>query len=220
MWFYRLRQPSGLFWAKKYNNFLFQVSQSFVQDRFNEDDTRVLIEGLTSWRKWEVGKWGDKEKKENRNFLCTFYRREKNGDWSRKCRGHQTAAQTASPSKTNRANVVSAVCPTNFTARPSYNYKNMYNFYVLSRNFEPADSAEWSYYWLLRTNEFTYYWETKRLDLNRLSIWTTVFCTYYRELRVIECTYYREMTVDQWRFEQSKLAFWRTQNFGARLWCC
>ena len=36
LWFYRLRQPSGLFWAKKYNNFLFQV-QSFVQDRFNED---------------------------------------------------------------------------------------------------------------------------------------------------------------------------------------
>ena len=37
LWFYRLRQPSGLSWAKKYNNFHFQV-QSFVQDRFNEDD--------------------------------------------------------------------------------------------------------------------------------------------------------------------------------------
>ena len=138
----------------------------------------------------------------------------------------------------------SAVCPTNFTARRSYNYKNTYNLYVciqhicthtrshapsiteqifccffyvylflslevflfnyvilsvnlyvLSRNFEPADSAEWSYYWILRTIEFKYYWEVKRLDLNRRSIWTTVFCTYYRELRVIECTYYREMTV-------------------------
>ena len=59
-----------------------------------------------------------------------------------------------------------------------------------------ADSAEWSYYWILRTIEFTYYWETKRLDLNRLSIWTTVFCTYYRGLHVIECTYYWEMTVE------------------------
>ena len=36
LWFYRLRQPSRLFWAKKYTNFLFQV-QSFVQDRFNKD---------------------------------------------------------------------------------------------------------------------------------------------------------------------------------------
>ena len=89
----------------------------------------------------------------------------------------------------------SAVCPTNFTVRRSYNYKNMYNLYVLSRNFEPAGSAEWSYNWILRPIEFTYYWEMKRLDLNRLSIWTTVFCAYYRELRVIECTYYREMTV-------------------------
>ena len=35
-----------------------------------------------------------------------------------------------------------------------------------------------------------------RLDLNRLSIWTAGFCTYYRELRTIECTYYREMTVN------------------------
>ena len=70
----------------------------------------------------------------------------------------------------------SVVCPTNFTVRRSYNYKNMYSLYVLSRNFEPASSAEWSYCWILRTIEFTYYWETKRLDLNRLSIWTTVFC--------------------------------------------
>ena len=45
------------------------------------------------------------------------------------------------------------------------------------------------------TIEFTYYSETERLDLNRLSFWTSVFCTYYRELRTIECTYYREMTV-------------------------
>ena len=29
--------------------------------------------------------------------------------------------------------------------------------------------------------------------LHMLSIWTCVFCTYYRELRTIECTYYREM---------------------------
>ena len=35
----------------------------------------------------------------------------------------------------------------------------------------------------------------ERLDLNRLPIWTGVFCTYYRELCTIECTYYREMTV-------------------------
>ena len=35
--------------------------------------------------------------------------------------------------------------------------------------------------------------EKRRLDLNRLSIWTGVFCTSYRELRAIECTYYREM---------------------------
>ena len=35
----------------------------------------------------------------------------------------------------------------------------------------------------------------KILDLNRLSIWTGDFCTYYRELRTIEYTYYREMTV-------------------------
>ena len=70
----------------------------------------------------------------------------------------------------------SAVCPTNFTVRRSYNYKNMYNLYVLSRNFEPEGSAEWSYCWILHTIEFMYYWETKRLDLNRLSIWTTVFC--------------------------------------------
>ena len=41
----------------------------------------------------------------------------------------------------------------------------------------------------------TYYWEAERLDLNRLSIWTAVFCTYYRELRPTECAYYREMTV-------------------------
>ena len=41
-----------------------------------------------------------------------------------------------------------------------------------------------------------HYWEMERLDLNGLSIWTGVFCTYYRELRTIECTYYREMTVD------------------------
>ena len=31
--------------------------------------------------------------------------------------------------------------------------------------------------------------------MNRLSIWTGDFCTYYRELRTIEYTYYREMTV-------------------------
>ena len=28
----------------------------------------------------------------------------------------------------------SAVCPTNFTVRCSYNYKNKYNLYVLARN--------------------------------------------------------------------------------------
>ena len=45
----------------------------------------------------------------------------------------------------------SVVCPTNFTVRRSYNYKNMYSLYVLSRNFEPAGSAEWSYCWILCT---------------------------------------------------------------------
>ena len=198
LWFYRLRQPSGLFWAKKCNNFLFQV-QSFVQDRFNEDDIYLGGNRGTLLLK-EVGKSGDKEKNDNRNFLCTFFGSRKMATDRasvadiRPWQLGQPRKQLRPPRRIEQMSF-SAVCPTNFTVWRSYNYKNMYNLYVLSRNFEPADSAEWSCYWILRTIEFTYYWETKRLDLNRLSIWTTVFCTHYRELRVFECTYYREMTV-------------------------
>ena len=50
----------------------------------------------------------------------------------------------------------------------------------------------------------------ERLDLNRLSIWTGVFCTYYRELRTIEYTYYREMTV----FHNDQVSL--TQTFDLR----
>ena len=99
--------------GEKYNNFLFQV-QSFVQDRFNEDDIYLGANRGTLVLK-EVGSGENEETKKKRRTetfrSCTFYRCEKNGDWSRKCRVHQTAAQTASPSKTNRANVVFRVLP-------------------------------------------------------------------------------------------------------------
>ena len=74
----------------------------------------MLIEGLSSKRKRE--KWRKKEKKgEQKLALSFFLRARKNRDCSRKCRRHQdsghdssawSAAQTASPPKTGRLNVV------------------------------------------------------------------------------------------------------------------
>ena len=137
-----------------------------------------------------------KKREQKLSLRLFFFAREKMAT-ARASHGHQAitarpAAQTALPPKTSRGKFVFCSLPTNFTVRRLYNYKNKCNLYVLARNFEPAGSTD---YWILRTIEFTYYWEAERLDLNRLSTWTAIFCTYYRELRTTECTYYREMTV-------------------------
>ena len=84
----------------------------------------MLIEELSSKRKRE--KMKEERKKGEQKFALSFFCARKNGDCSRKFRRHQyrtqamtarSAAQTASPPKTSRVNVVFRFCPTNFTVR-------------------------------------------------------------------------------------------------------
>ena len=94
------------------------------------------------------GKWRKKEKSENRNFVYTFLAREKmatsqasrTSDQDCKRQLGLPRKQLRHPRRVEQLSF-SALCPTKFTVQRSFNYKNMYNLYVLSRNFEPATAV-------------------------------------------------------------------------------
>ena len=68
--FYGLRRVSGLFWAKKYYGFLFQV-HSFVQDVLTRIvHSEVLIEGLSCKRK---RKNEERKKKKGTETFCALF---------------------------------------------------------------------------------------------------------------------------------------------------
>ena len=162
----------------------------------------MLIEGLSSKRKREKMK-KERKKGEQKLALSFFFAREKNGDCSVKFRRHQDSGHDSSVCRPNGFAAQDqsskcrfpAVCATTapYDVRKTTKICTTCTYYreiLTVRALRSSRTIE--YYVLLSLRAIE---KRKRLDLNRLSIWTGVFCTYYRELRAIECTYYREMTV-------------------------
>ena len=155
-----------------------------------------------------------KERKKRRTTCFEFFCARRNGDCSRKFRGHQTitarsATQTASPPKTSRANVVfrGHLQTSPYDVRITTKIGITCTYYreiLTARALQSSRTTEYYVPLHLRTIE-------KRKDWIWIGFQSgpPFFCMYYRELRTIECTYYREMTV--WPFKEMPLHVQRIQ---------
>ena len=124
LWFYSLRRVSGLFWAKSIITFFFkfihwfQICLTRIVQKLGANQGTLLQK--------EEGKNEERKKKRRAKtcFELFFFLREKNGNCSVKFRRTQamtarSAAETASPPKTSRVNVVFGGLRYNFTVRRS-----------------------------------------------------------------------------------------------------